>query len=218
MVNTILEKNIFTNKNSIPAIKNLLILAGVSATGKNQFIEKIQTDGHKKLVDDLQLNEYTNAQHIDSGTLNSKNLNICASELILHFDFMHHALVHKSGFKALSIIIQQSQKINLITLCSSAKILSQRHNQRIKDTLQKASPKQKDQLFFNYHMLYFRYKQAIFENPIQLNKYYLKWEQFIASHHLKNHYLLDSGLPELDYLGAYSNEKVKTILGQAEKI
>lgn len=194
-------------------IKTLLIIAGVSCVGKSLLIEKMKQNMMFEHLPNLKIS--STAQYIDSGFLKRSLPNLYADEVIIHFDFMHHALVHQAGFQALSTLMKYSQKITVLSLCSSSQLISQRHYLRLQETLKQATPEQKDQLFFNYHVLYFRYKQTIFENPTQVSNYYVKWADFLSSTHTpENHFLLDSEQYGLKWLGAYHNDKVKTILSR----
>ena len=207
----------------LPTPKTLVILAGVSTSGKTTLLKSLMMEKTPGLCQKLGLTVPQKILFFNRRLKDLKKLSLehSSKDMVVDFDFFHNVTQKKDlEFQLLLALIKNSQQTIVLTLCASSAALYQRLKHRVdKYILETGMPDQQDP-DFQQRIKYMQYMQntlTLYQNKDELLKHYQNWEMFVISASVNHHLLMDSSTPKLS-LSGYSLKKTKAILNKTAKI
>lgn len=164
-------------------VNELILIVGPSGSGKTSLIEKIKEDGYPQLLKQFNITIDSSCQYIAAPEF--KNLTkSCINQLIIHYDFYTQASINK--FKFPDRLLNKYNKITILTLCTSPKILINRNALRLKNLSKYKISKE------HKHYKFFKKQREVYRDSYSIKKLYQNWFDYVEKLETKNHYILNT--------------------------
>ncbi len=186
----------------------LIIVGGPSAAGKSTLITMIQQSRLPTLCDQLGVDPYTPPLCIEARKLPEIRLS-SVEQLIIHYDFIRQSLP-EGEYAYLSRLINASNCVVVLTLCTSPDMFTQRISSRIKNAWISLLLKPKP--YTAKMLLLLRKRVKLFRNPPDILALYDDWSAYIDKCGVSNHLILDSSNTNITTAKPYSRFEVERLL------
>lgn len=187
MVNNTLDINNEPDTPSMFQTNRLFIVGGPSTVGKSTLLNKIRQGEVPNLCDQLSIELPSSYLYLDASEL-LKAQHSPVNRLVLHYDFVHQ-YSPKIGFPYLSDLINRSCNVNVLTLCTSSCLLSQRITSRLMKALFSYLRRPNLHNIRKINRLWTRRK--LFRSTTKLFAIYNDWFEFIEECGVTEHLILD---------------------------
>ena len=179
------------------SIDKLIIVAGLSRSGKTTLINKLNNNEVNTLCEKLDLDPISSYQFCYAVKLKLLNQNI--DKLIVHYDVLAR-FSNENGFDNLHELMKNSNDIKIITVCATEDILIKRSTLSVYKLLDELS-KVKNITPYDQHLpLINKLKnritiQTIYQKTESIPQLYENWFATLKQYHAYKHWLLDSQKP-----------------------
>ena len=177
-------------------INNLIIVAGMSCSGKSFLMNKIQEGHFPQLSKQLGINDPSSWLYIAANKRFPKFSKSINERVVVHYD-MYNNYSTSIGFKHLNELIASSDNVIILTLYVSCKMLLRHNLQRVIQQFLPNSHKESHKRTLQYRWRKIRLllmtRNVYKDNSVVLNLYE-KWFNYIDtfnSHSIKIHFLLE---------------------------
>jgi len=177
-------------------INNLIIIGGMSCSGKSFLMNKIQEGHFPLLSEQLGINDPSLWHYIAACKRFPKLSKSISEKVVIHYD-MYNNYSLSNGFKHLEELIASSGNVIVLTLCVSRKMLFRHNTQRVIQQFLPNSHEKSHKRTLQYRLRKIRLllmtRHAYKDVSVILNLYE-KWFNYINtfnSRSVKKHFLLD---------------------------
>ena len=174
-------------------MKEIIIFAGTCASGKTTVIEKINKD-ELSFNNQIKIDKSFDWDYIQYKNYQEKIKNNCShsERVVLHYDIYGQHILMQNDFKLLSKLINNFDKVSIVTLTTSTSELKKRIGMRLIKAIIRMilNPK-------NYKIEAFRCKKHYqiyqnYNNPDVLKNLYGDWFKYVRTLEVDNHWIVNS--------------------------
>ena len=180
------------------SINKLIIVAGLSRSGKTTLINQLNNNELNTLCEKLDLEPISSYQFCYAVKLKLLNQNI--DKLIVHYDVLAR-YSNENGFDNLHNLMTNSNDIKIITVCATEDILIKRSDLSVYKLLDELF-KVKNNTPYDQHLpLINKLKNritihTIYKKPENIPQLYENWFNTLKQYHAYEHWLIDSQKPD----------------------
>lgn len=178
-------------------INKLIIIAGLSRSGKSTLLTQFDTEKLNKLRKILCIDSISNYQLLHA--IEIDQLNQVTDKLIIHYDiFARYS--NQNGFDNLHKLMKNSKQIKIITLCASSNTLIERMDSTLLKSLIELqeydnNPPFEDKLPLINKLRNSMITQQYYKDEKIIPQLYNNWFNFFKQYPACQHWLVDSKNP-----------------------
>lgn len=166
----------------------LVIIGGPSASGKSTLMSMMQQGQLPNLCNQLCIDNYSSPLYIEAWKIPQVRQPYI-EQLILHYDFLRQSLA-EGEYAYLSDLINKSNSVAVLTICTSSDIFVQRISSRVKKVCISLFLKLR---LRNTKRLFLLWKRKmLFRGASDLLALYDDWSNYIDKCGVTNHLIFDS--------------------------
>lgn len=171
-------------------IKQLVIISGLSCVGKTTLLDRIQKGEMQLLCEQLDINDPLLWTYVDADNLPKLPQNFMGN-LVVHYD-IYTQYSKKNGFNYLPEIIRKSEKVVLLTLYTTPKILLKRNKLRLFEAFASLfrTPKKYKLIILRLRKLW--KKHRVYRKYARISALYDEWFDFCDAYCAASHWIVDS--------------------------
>jgi hypothetical protein len=171
-------------------IKQLIIISGLSCAGKTTLLGRIQKGEMQLLCEQLGIVDPLLWTYVDADNLPKLPQNFMGN-LVVHYD-IYTQYSKKNGFNYLPEIIRKSEKVVLLMLYTSPKILLKRNKLRFFEAFSSLfrTPKKYKLIIPRLHKLW--KKHRVYRKYARVSALYDEWFDFCGACCAASHWMVDS--------------------------
>ncbi len=190
-------------------INHLVIISGPSGAGKTTLMEKLRRGEKPILCERLAISDPSVYKNIVVQKLPTI-AELPAERYILHYDL--YAQYRKDGFARVVELIDWSEKITVLTLCASGKLLRRRNLLRIIQNFCTFQNYLQPRRQIKRLRKYTGRQRRFFWDPVRLGQLYDDWFTLIADCGVEHHWLVDADDYGSETIYPYSRKWVEALL------